>query len=111
LQSDKFDKKTKSSYGVISEDFTDDFDLHDNYEQQETEKRLQLEIAYLSKTRRQVLILFYYENMKQQAIADNMGISLSMVKWHLSEAKNDLKRSMDTMRTNSELNLILSALT
>jgi len=101
--SNYYRKKVKSCYGAISDDIADGFDLHSTYEQKETEKRLQFEIAYLSKMQRQVVILFYYENMKQQAIADKLGISLSMVKWHLSEAKNELKRSMDTMRTNSEL--------
>lgn len=103
MLSNYYRKKAKSAYGAISDDIADDFDFYGNYEQQETEKRLQLEIAYLSKTRRQIVILFYYENIKQQEIADRLGISLSMVKGHLSEAKNDLKRSIDTMRANSEL--------
>jgi len=95
--------KAKSGYGEITEIIPDDFDIHRDFERKETERRLYSEIAYLSKTQRQVVILFYYENMKQQAIADKLGISLAMVKWHLSESKTELRRGMNAMKTNNEL--------
>jgi len=103
MLSNYYRKKEKSGFGVMTDDIADNIDLYNNFEQREIEQKLQIEIAYLSKTQRQVVIMYYYDNLKQQQIADKLGISLNMVKWHLYEAKNDLKRSIDTMRNNNEL--------
>lgn len=65
--------------------------------------RLQTEIAYLSKLQRRIVIAYYFENRKQADIAKELGIPLGTVKWHLFEAKKELKRGMDTMRKASEL--------
>lgn len=72
-------------------------------ENAETIKTLQSEIAYLSKTQRQIVIAYYFENRKQEEIAKAFDIPLGTVKWHLFEAKKELKRGMNTMRTTSEL--------
>lgn len=65
--------------------------------------RLQTEIAYLSKLQRRIVIAYYFENRKQADIARELGIPVGTVKWHLFEAKKDLKRGMDMMRRSSEL--------
>ncbi len=65
--------------------------------------RLRTEIAYLSKLQRRIVIAYYFENRKQADIAGELGIPLGTVKWHLFEAKKELKRGMDTMRETSEL--------
>ena len=64
---------------------------------------LQTEIAYLSKLQRKIVIAYYFENHKQADIARDLDIPLGTVKWHLFEAKKELKRGMDTMRKTSEL--------
>ena len=64
---------------------------------------LHLEIAYLSKLQRRIVIAYYFENKKQEVIAKELDIPLGTVKWHLFEAKKDLKRGMDTMRQTGEL--------
>lgn len=64
---------------------------------------LQSEIAYLSKMQRKIVIAYYFENKKQADIAKDLNIPLGTVKWHLFEAKKELKRGMDTMRKTSEL--------
>ena len=69
----------------------------------ETILRLQNEIAYLSKTQRRIIIAYYFENRRQADIAKELGIPLGTVKWHLFEAKKELKKGMDTMRKTSEL--------
>ncbi len=69
----------------------------------ETVRRLQSEIAYLSKLQRKIVITYYFENRKQADIAKSLGIPLGTVKWHLFEAKKELKRGIDTMRKTSEL--------
>ena len=66
-------------------------------------RRLRSEIAYLSKMQRRVVILYYFENQKQADIARELDIPLGTVKWHLFEAKKELKRGMDTMRKTSDL--------
>lgn len=68
-----------------------------------TIRRLQSEIAYLSKLQRKIVIAYYFENRKQADIAKDLDIPLGTVKWHLFEAKKELKRGMDTMRKTSEL--------
>lgn len=65
--------------------------------------RLQREIAYLSKLQRRIVIAYYFENRRQADIARELDIPLGTVKWHLFEAKKELKRGMDTMRNPSEL--------
>ena len=66
-------------------------------------RRLQSEIAYLSGLQRRIVIAYYFENRKQAEIAAALGIPLGTVKWHLFEAKKELKRGMDTVRKASEL--------
>ena len=66
-------------------------------------ERLQSEIAYLCRIQRRIVIAHYYENKKQTEIAGELGIPVGTVKWHLFEAKKELKRGMEIMRTTSEL--------
>ncbi len=66
-------------------------------------RRLQTEIAYLSKLQRRIVIAYYFENRRQADISKELGVPLGTVKWHLFEAKKELKRGMDTMRKASEL--------
>ena len=65
--------------------------------------RLQKEIAYLSKMQRRIVIAYYFENKHQKEIAAELGIPLGTVKWHLFEAKKELKRGINTMRETSNL--------
>ncbi len=81
----------------------DDDDVLGGIIERETADRLRAEIAYLSKTQRRVVIAYYFENKKQNEIADELGIPVGTVKWHLFEAKKDLKKGMETMRTASDL--------
>lgn len=55
----------------------------------ETIRRLQSEIAYLSKLQRRIVIAYYFENRKQADIADELGLPSGTVKWHLFEAKKN----------------------
>lgn len=69
----------------------------------EDKKRLHKEIAYLSKQQRQIVIAYYYEGKKQEEIAKELEIPTGTVKWHLFEAKKDLKKGMEIMRNYDEL--------
>lgn len=91
------------SIDAVSELIADphsEIDMDDN---KEAIQRLQTEIAYLSTLQRRIVIAYYFENQKQTEIARELGIPLGTVKWHLFEAKKELKRGMDRMRKTSEL--------
>ena len=99
--------KVKSAVGVTLDDIigllpTDNDTANDIVEKEITD-RLHREIAYLSKLQRRIVIAYYFENKNQEAIARELGIPVGTVKWHLFEAKKDLKKGMDTMRQTSEL--------
>lgn len=97
----------KSMVGVsideIAELIADPYSELDTDDNRDAIHRLQAEIAYLSKLQRRIVIAYYFENRKQADIARELGIPLGTVKWHLFEAKKELKRGMDTMRKASEL--------
>ena len=97
----------KSMVGVsideVAELIADPYSEIDTDDNTEAIHRLQTEIAYLSKLQRRIVIAYYFENRKQADIAKELGIPLGTVKWHLFEAKKELKRGMDTMRKASEL--------
>ena len=78
-------------------------DIAAQYEAQEAAKRLHNQIAYLSKTRRQIVIMHYFQGKRQHEIATALQIPLGTVKWHLSNAKTDLKKGLENMRQNTEL--------
>lgn len=97
----------KSMVGVsideVAELIADPYSELDTDDNTEAIHRLQTEIAYLSKLQRRIVIAYYFENRKQADIARELDIPLGTVKWHLFEAKKELKRGMDTMRKASEL--------
>lgn len=97
----------KSLVGVsideVADLIADPYSESDISERAESVRRLQSEIAYLSKLQRKIIIAYYFENRKQADIAAELKIPLGTVKWHLFEAKKELKRGMDTMRKTSEL--------
>ena len=98
---------TKTIVGVPADEMADclaDPDARaDQTEPEDTISRLQQEIAYLSSLQRRIVIAYYYEKRKQADIAAELGIPVGTVKWHLFEAKKELKRGMETMRETSEL--------
>ncbi|MBQ4047124.1 MAG: RNA polymerase sigma factor [Clostridia bacterium] len=97
----------KSVMGVSIDEFADTLadpdSILDDTDSADTVCRLQSEIAYLSKLQRKIVIAYYFENRKQADIARDLDIPLGTVKWHLFEAKKELKRGLDTMRKTSEL--------
>ena len=97
----------KSVIGVsideVAEIVADPDSVFDDGDNADSIRRLQSEIAYLSKLQRKIVIAYYFENRKQVDIAKDLDIPLGTVKWHLFEAKKELKRGMDTMRKTSEL--------
>ncbi len=97
----------KSMVGVsvdeVAELLADPYAEPDAGDNTEAIHRLRTGIAYLSKLQRRIVIAYYFENRKQAEIARELEIPLGTVKWHLFEAKKELKRGMDTMRNASQL--------
>ncbi len=91
------------SVDEVAELIADPDSVTDADESYETIRRLQSEIAYLSKLQRKILIAYYFENRKQADIAMSFGVPLGTVKWHLFEAKKELKRGITTLRKSSQL--------
>lgn len=71
--------------------------------EEEALRDLKQEIAALSRTQREILVAYYFHGMKQAEIAAQMKIPLGTVKWHLFEAKKELKRNMETIRSVDNL--------
>ena len=60
-------------------------------------EKIRQELMYLSKTRRDIMILYYYEGKSGDEISKLLGIPASTVRWHMGETKMLLKErlSMD----------------
>lgn len=98
--------KGKQSMGIPLEDISELSEpagFISDIEDRAAAEKLQNEIAYLSKLQRRIVIAYYYENKKQPEIAAELNIPLGTVKWHLFEAKKELKRGMEMERKASEL--------
>lgn len=99
--------KAKCSIGVSFDELESvmhsEDELSDSIIEKETVKRLHFEIAYLSKTQREIVILYYYEGKKQEEIAARLELPLGTVKWHLFSARAEIKKGMETMRNISDL--------
>lgn len=54
-------------------------------------ERLRREIARLSRTRREALVMRYFEGKSDAEIAKALGIRPATVRWHLSRARDELK--------------------
>lgn len=71
----------------------------------ETAGELRREIAFLSRQQREIVIKYYYGGMNIREIAASMGLSGGTVKWHLFEAKKELKNKMNAIRTMGNLGI------
>lgn len=73
-------------------DFSDDFENSGDY------IRLRREISYLGGIQRKIIIMYYYEELKQHEISKKLGIPLGTVKWHLYDARKNIKEGMNMNR-------------
>ena len=71
----------------------------------EEKKRLSREVAYLSKQRRQIVYKYYYENKKINEIARALDIPEGTVKYHLNQARSELKEGIYMERKIGNLGL------
>lgn len=81
------------------------YENYSNLEAQEEIEKLRLEIAFLNKTRREIVYKHYYENRSIRSISSEMKIPEGTVKWHLNKARNDLKEGYTMERKIGKLGL------
>lgn len=67
--------------------------------QREELQRLRQEVLYLSRTRRMITVLYYYDGKKSREIAELLSIPAATVRWHLAEARNSMKERMEMTET------------
>lgn len=58
-------------------------------------RTLRHKIMHLSTMRRKITILFYYDGLPGDTIAERLGIAPATVRWHLAESKKLLKEQME----------------
>ena len=75
---------------------------------EEDEEELHLlrrEIAYLSKNRRKIVFLYYYENKSIKDISKLLNLPEGTVKWHLNKSRNEIKEGFHMERKIGKLGL------
>jgi RNA polymerase sigma factor, sigma-70 family len=81
------------------------FDDYTNIETDDELQRLRREIAFLTKTRREIVYAYYYEDKTIAKIAKEMRIPEGTVKWHLNKAKSEMKEGLIMERKIGKLGL------
>ena len=76
--------------------------------EQEHIKKIFAEISFLSKAYREVMVLYYIDEMKVKDIALKLGINETTVKQRLFSARNEIRKEVETM---NERNLSLKPIT
>jgi len=66
---------------------------------------LRREVAWLGKRHREIILLHYYHGRKIEQISEILDIPVGTVKWHLSDARSELKKGIKKMRTSGRLGL------
>ena len=72
--------------------------------EQEQIKKIFAEISFLSKAYREVMVLYYIDDMKVKDIALKLGINENTVKQRLFSARNTVRKEVETM-SNRNLSL------
>lgn len=100
----------KEQHGNRAENITDaliadSYDFVKEYTKNEDFSLLRREIAWLTKRHREIVLLHYYHNKKIAEIAQMLELPEGTVKWHLSDAKSQLREGMTQMRRKGNLGI------
>ena len=87
----------------LSENPIDEFIEQD--EDKRMISRIKREISFLSHIYRDVMIMYYIDEMKVSDIAKKIGISETAVKQRLFKARNDIRKEVGKMDVNTDLTL------
>ena len=83
---------------VESDSYTDNHDIV------YVSKKLHTAISTLSFIHKKIVMLHYFEGKKLKEISDAMNIPLGTIKWHLFEAKKQLKTELEYFKMDSKEN-------
>ncbi len=82
----------------MEEDIRDESDFVNELADQEEQKlllaELRKQISRLNYLQREILVSFYIDGLPQKTIANRLGISESVVKWHLHDTRRKLKKEL-----------------
>ena len=70
-------------------------------EQEEVYDALRTKIAMLSALYRDVIVLYYYDDLSVKEISERLNIPEGTVTWRLSEARKKLKKECDNMKESA----------
>jgi RNA polymerase sigma factor, sigma-70 family len=76
-----------------------DEDIEASYVQNEMYENLRRELMFLSKTRRDIMVMFYYDNKTGDEISEILNIPASTIRWHMRETKTILKERIEMNKT------------
>ena len=102
----KYVSSVKKHQGIALDEIN--LSLEDAYDLGEAEEeflRLRREIAFLTKTRREIVYAYYYENKSIVQISAQQGIPTGTVKWHLNQARHELKEGFHMERKIGKLGM------
>ena len=80
-------------------------DFTDGFEKDETYILLRKKISYLCRIQREIIVMYYFQRLKQYEIAERLDIPLGTVKWHLHDARNQIKEGMNRMNEKGTLGI------
>lgn len=69
--------------------------------QEEVYAALRRKIAMLSATYRDIIVLYYYDDLSIKQISERLNIPEGTITWRLSEARKKLKKECDTMNESA----------
>ncbi|MDE7282990.1 MAG: RNA polymerase sigma factor [Lachnospiraceae bacterium] len=101
-----FRRKQGKQRAMYSYDMPDDISdsgglEQENEELEELYGHLRKSISMLSAMYRDIIILFYYDNLSTKTIAERLGIPEGTVTWRLSEARRKLKKECIKMEESA----------
>lgn len=88
---------------MYSYDMPENLFYEDKYfdEDDELYRSLREKIAMLSSIYRNVIILYYYDDLSTKDIAEKLAIPEGTVRWRLSEARKKIKKEYEIMETTA----------
>ncbi len=102
---------TRYTMCPMDEELRDESDFVSELVDKEQQKlmiaELRKQISRLNYLQREIIISFYIDELPQKTIAKKLGISESVVKWHLHDTRRKLKKEMaENMEKQREQNFV-----
>lgn len=103
----KYVSSKKKHAGISLDEITIPFIDRYTFEEEGAEEsiRLRREIAFLTSIRREIVFSYYYENKKVAQIAREKGLPEGSVKWHLSQAREEMRKGFMMERKIGKLGI------